>query len=74
MQGKARQADENIRSLWDRSMAGALGESRSDETCKKQSIGKYSSTIEEHLDMFHCEFGAWMPDYERGKNSLLNLA
>ena len=76
-----------FRSLWDRSMAGAWGESRSDETCiknlqifvcqtlqmKKQSIGKYTSMIEE-LDMFHYEFGAWMPDYERGQNSLLNLA
>ena len=77
-----------FRSLRDRSMAGAWGESRSDETCikklqifvcqtlqmKKQSIGKYTSMIEEHFDMFHCEFGAWMPDYERGQNSLLNLA
>ena len=77
-----------FRSLWDRSMAGAWGESRSDETCikklqifvcqtlhmKKQSIGKYTSMIEEQFDMFHCEFGAWMPDYERGQNSLLNLA
>ena len=33
---------------------------------KKQSIGKYSSMIEDHFDMLHCEFGAWMPDYERG--------
>ena len=41
---------------------------------KKQSIGKYSSMILEHFDMFCCEFGAWMPDYERGQNSLLNLA
>ena len=77
-----------FRSLWDRSMAGAWGESRSDETCikklqivvlqtlqmKKQSIGKYSSMIEEHFDMLSCDFGAWMPDYERGQNSLLNLA
>ena len=77
-----------FRSLWDRSMAGAWGESRSDETCikklqtfacqtphmKKQSIGKYTLMIEEHFDMLHCEFGAWMPYYVRGQNSLLNLA
>ena len=37
---------------------------------KKQSIGKYNSMIEEHIDVFHCEFGAQMPDYERGQNSL----
>ena len=69
-------------------MAGAWGESRSDETCikkllifvcqtlqtKKQSIGKYSSMMEEHFDMLRCEFGAWMPDYELGQNSLLNSA
>ena len=41
---------------------------------KKQSIGKYSPMIMEHFDMFHYEFGALMPDYERGQNSLLNLA
>ena len=41
---------------------------------KKQSIRKYSSMIEEHFDLLRCEFGAWMPDYERGQNSLLNLA
>ena len=72
-----------IRSLWDRSMAGAWGESRSDETyikrlqivafqtlqMKKQSIGKYSSMIVEHFDMLSCELGSWMPDYERGQNS-----
>ena len=77
-----------FRSLWDRSMAGAWGESRSDETCikklqifvcqtlhmKKQSIGEYSSMTLEHFGMLCCEFGAWMPDYERGQNSLLNLA
>ena len=77
-----------FRSLKDRSMAGAWGESRPDETCtkklqifvcqtlhmKKQSIRKYSSMIEEHFDMLSCEFGTWMPDYERGQNSLLNLA
>ena len=77
-----------IRSLCDRSMAGALGENRSDETCikklqifvcrtlqmKKQNIGKYSSMIVEHFDMLCCEFRALMPDYGRGQNSLLNLA
>ena len=41
---------------------------------KKQSIRKYSSMIVEHFDMFCCKFGAWMPDYEGGQNSLLNLA
>ena len=41
---------------------------------KKQSIGKYSSMIVEHFDMLYCEFGAWMPDCERGQSSLLNLA
>ena len=30
--------------------------------------------IEENFDMLRCEFGAWMPDYERRKNGLLNLA
>ena len=72
-----------IRSLCYRSMAGAWGESRFDETCikklqifvcrtlqmKKQSIGKYSPMIMEHFDMFRYEFGALMPDYERGQNS-----
>ena len=28
---------------------------------KKQSIGKYSSMIEEYFDMFRYEFGALMP-------------
>ena len=41
---------------------------------KKQSIGENSSMIMEHFDTLLCEFGAWMPDYERGQNSLLNLA
>ena len=41
---------------------------------KKQSVGEYSSMIEEHFDLLLCEFGAWMPDCERGQNSLLNLA
>ena len=74
-----------IRSLWDRSMARQLGESRSDETCIKElcmldaadeetKYRKYSSMIVEHFDMLCCEFGAWTPDYERGENSLLNLA
>ena len=41
---------------------------------KKQSIGKYSPMTMEHFDMFRYEFGALMPDYERGQNSLMNLA
>ena len=41
---------------------------------KKESIGKYSLMIEGHFDMLRCKFGAWMPDYERGQNILLNLA
>ena len=41
---------------------------------KKQSIGEYRSMIMEHFDTLLCEFGAWMPDYEGGQNSLLNLA
>ena len=40
---------------------------------KKQSIGEYSSMIEEHFDMLRCEFGAWLPNCERGQISLLNL-
>ena len=40
---------------------------------KKQSIGEYSSRIEEHFDMLCCEFGAWMSDCEQGQNNLLNL-
>ena len=77
-----------IRSLCYRLMAAAWGESRFDETCiknlhivvlqtlqmKKRSIGKYSSMIWEYFDMLRCEFGAWISDYERGQNSLLNLA
>ena len=41
---------------------------------KKQSIGEYSSMIEEHFDILRCKFEARMPDCERGQNSLLNLA
>ena len=39
-----------------------------------ESIGKYSSMVDAHFDMLRCEFGAWMPDYERRQNSLLILA
>ena len=72
MQGKARQATK----------------SRSDETCiknlqifayktlqmKKQSIGKHNSMTAGNFGVLFCELGAWMPDYKRGQNNLLNLA
>ena len=74
-----------IRLLWDCSMAGAWRENRSDKTCikklqilvcqtlqrKTQSIGKYSSMIVEQFDTLGCQFGAWMPDYERGQQVYL---
>ena len=41
---------------------------------KNQSIGKYSLMIVENFDMLCCESGAWMPDYEREKNSLLKIS
>ena len=42
---------------------------------KTESIGKYCLMIVKYFDnMLCCEFGAWMPDYERGQTSLLNLA